>query len=227
MNNPSKIQTASTLIPRLRCGLPARLFAKGWLPAVLLSANLPLAAQMPPIHPRGVYTYSTLTIGPTGNLNVQDNALIVTITPYAPLYTYVANGYDGGVWDGTHSALRSSTAASDPNHLTGLGIARNADLQYPSWWGQTLSLGTETLIQYTYYGDANLDGDVDATDLALLGAGLGWNDFNYDGVVNAGDYAAYNASLATLHPQSVPEPACFSLLAVGALMALRRRPAAR
>ena len=227
MNSPSKIPTASSPAPRSHRGFPARLFAKGWLPAVLLSANLPLAAQMPPIHPRGVYTYSTLTIGPTGNANVQDNALIVTVTPYAPLYTYVANGYDGGAWDGTQSALRSSTAASDPNHLTGLGIARNADLNYTTWWGRTLSLGTETLIQYTYYGDANLDGDVDATDLALLGAGLGWNDFNYDGVVNAADYALYNTSLATLHPESVPEPACFSLLAVGALVTLRRRSAAR
>ena len=101
------------------------------------------------------------------------------------------------------------------------------DLNYTSWWGRALPLGTETLIQYTYYGDANLDGDVDTTDLALLGAGLGWNDFNYDGVVNAADYALYDTSRLTLHPESVPEPACCSLLAVGALMALRRRPAAR
>ena len=50
-------------------------------------------------------------------------------------------------------------------------------------------------MKYTYYGDANLDGKVDASDYSLIDNGYlnhltGWynGDFNYDGVINGSDY---------------------------------------
>jgi len=51
------------------------------------------------------------------------------------------------------------------------------------------------LVRYTYNGDANLDGIVNADDYFLIDSGFitqkkGWynGDFNYDGAVNADDY---------------------------------------
>ena len=54
---------------------------------------------------------------------------------------------------------------------------------------------TDVLIRYTYEGDANLDGLVNADDYFQIDAGYitqnkGWynGDFNYDDVINADDY---------------------------------------
>jgi hypothetical protein len=62
---------------------------------------------------------------------------------------------------------------------------------------------TSLLVEYTWYGDANLDGRVDGDDYALMDRGLarglsGWvnGDFNYDGVVDAGDFLLADASYA-------------------------------
>ena len=87
----------------------------------------------------------------------------------------------------------------------------------------------EVIARFTYYGDANLDGEVTAADLALFGTGSGWyhGDFNYDGVVNAADLALFNAGFAYGNPgvpiPQVPEPGTLSLLAAGATLMARRR----
>jgi hypothetical protein len=94
---------------------------------------------------------------------------------------------------------------------------------------------TSILIKYTYYGDANLDGKVDAGDLARFNTGLasdgaltGWQngDFNYDGVINGDDLMLLNlaASLQTGSiPSSVPEPAGMGLIAAAGALATTRR----
>ena len=65
-------------------------------------------------------------------------------------------------------------------------------------------------MKYTYFGDANLDGVVNASDYTLIDNGFnsqtsgplltGWfnGDFNYDGVVNGDDYAARSTTPSTL-----------------------------
>ncbi len=82
----------------------------------------------------------------------------------------------------------------------------------------------------TVYGDFNLDGAVDAGDLALLGANFGvagsfgWadGDANGDGAVDAGDLALLGGNFGTVvHP--VPEPMTLGLLAVGGAAILKRR----
>ncbi len=82
----------------------------------------------------------------------------------------------------------------------------------------------------TVYGDFNLDGAVDAGDLALLGTNFGaagsfgWadGDANGDGVVDAGDLALLGSNFGTVvHP--VPEPVTMSLLAIGGAALLRRK----
>ena len=57
--------------------------------------------------------------------------------------------------------------------------------------------GSSVLIKYTYAGDGNLDGEINADDYASIdfyagtpgASGYGNGDFNYDGVINADDYS--------------------------------------
>ena len=175
---------------------------------------------LPPPSPL-VLVVGTITIAPTGTLDITSNALIAYSTPFSTIYDYVVTGFNGGTWDGF--GINSSTAANDPEGLTALGIINNAEANYTEFQGVSLSLGTETLVAYTYYGDANLDGDVTAADLALMGTGSGWyhGDFNYDGAVDAFDYDLYNSSFDTLHP--VPEPTSATLVVGGAVLLFSRR----
>ena len=66
-------------------------------------------------------------------------------------------------------------------------------------------------MKYTLYGDANLDGQVNSTDLQILLFGLNkpgaWDqgDFNYDGNVNSADLQALLFTLNTaLGNQAAP-----------------------
>jgi hypothetical protein len=107
----------------------------------------------------------------------------------------------------------------------------NGDLVVDSddvdFWVANVPIGENT---GTVYGDFNLDGAVDAGDLALLGGSFGlagpfgWanGDATGDGVVDAGDLALLGGNFGTIvHP--VPEPATMSLLALAGVAMLRRR----
>jgi Tol biopolymer transport system component len=82
----------------------------------------------------------------------------------------------------------------------------------------------------TWYGDANLDGRVDATDLNVLAlswraddtTSWGQGDFNGDGLVNAADLndLALNWRSGTLQASAVPEPSAVSLLWLASLAAI-------
>ena len=148
-----------------------------------------------------------------------------------------AEGFAGGTWSG-YGGLLSSTAAADGRHLTGVGVIANGTL-YTTFDGQPVT-PTDVLARLTYYGDANLDGVVNATDYTRLDAGYvggltGWGngDFNYDGVVDGSDYAlmdnAYDqqAATATVAAQpaaaAVPEPGSVAAAGLLATWAARRR----
>ncbi len=92
-------------------------------------------------------------------------------------------------------------------------------------------------IFFTEYGDGNLDGKVNPTDLAdltlnWLGSNKGWadGDYNGDGLVNPTDLAELtlnwlfdNGLGAQTAPATIPEPASVALLALGGIALLRRR----
>jgi MYXO-CTERM domain-containing protein len=104
---------------------------------------------------------------------------------------------------------------------------------------------SQLLLRYTYRGDANLDGKVNAIDFNILASNFGaaskpWvqGDFNYDGAVNTTDfnYIATNFNAAALPSEAlgtspvgeslgtlVPEPSMLGLATLGAALGVRRR----
>jgi len=85
-------------------------------------------------------------------------------------------------------------------------------------------------------GDADLDGKVARSDFHALQVGFGspdpdWftGDFNLDGRVNFLDYLTWKANVGDAVPgaEKIPEPATLSVLALGACLALLRRPRSR
>jgi hypothetical protein len=86
-------------------------------------------------------------------------------------------GFDTGARDGP--GIQSSAASDDVNDLTAVGYIDNALAGpgirlYNTWRGIDVAgiVGEQVLISYTYYGDANLDGAVDANDSAIFNASL-------------------------------------------------------
>jgi hypothetical protein len=131
-----------------------------------------------------------------------------------------ANGWTG---EGITSSLAAAVAADSANHhKTAIGYAEDSAIGSPtSFMGQPAD-STSILLRYTFDGDANLDGTVNALDFNALasnyGSGQYWfqGDFNDDGVVGSGDFALLAANYGQTMPTSgdvvatgvvVPEPA--------------------
>jgi len=192
-------------------------------------------------------------------LDLMNNDMIVTNTSpgdyaggsYTGLIGLIARSYGFGEFTGP--GITSSTAAGN-QQLTTLAITRATDAFGISpgdtvvWSGQPVS-GSDTLIAYTYAGDVNLDGIVDAADYGIIDnyfqfpgtTGYANGDFNFDGVIDAGDYglidnsfqlqsgalisSAPGGSAALSGVSAVPEPGAATLAAVAtiALLARRRR----
>jgi hypothetical protein len=159
----------------------------------------------------------TLTMDVTARLDLSDNAMIVTSgdtgswdgSAYSGITGQVASGRDDGSWNG--SGIVSSRAAG--GNLTSIGVARASEVlgigsaDSGVWRGQTVA-AADTLVMYTYGGDANLDGKIDISDYGridfnvALGVG-GWfnGDFNYDGKIDISDYGVIDFNVGT---QGVP-----------------------
>ncbi len=138
--------------------------------------------------------------------------------------TAMKASYAGGDWAG--GKFQSSTATT-ANTL--------------GWKADTVN--KLITVEYTLYGDANVDGSVNLSDLGFLGdnygatSGATWamGDFNYDGRVNLSDlgflgdqYGGHVAGFVTAGPANpAPEPGTLALLlsaAIGLLVfACRRR----
>ena len=87
----------------------------------------------------------------------------------------------------------------------------------------------------TSYADADLDGDVDESDLAFWqtnygstsGGVWGTGDFNFDGIVDGTDYlywqSEFTGAVPTIPVAVVPEPSTVVLLSLGLLLVVRTR----
>jgi autotransporter-associated beta strand protein len=166
-----------------------------------------------------------------GQLDLNNNDLIVHNGTLAAVNTLVASGYNNGAWNGA-TGIVSSTAASDTAHLTALGVIVNdngsatplygADGGIASTFGGNTPVDGDILVKYTYYGDANLDGHVDGSDYSLIDNGAlnqltGWHngDFNYDGVTNGSDYTLIDNAFNTQGAQISSEIATITAQIAG------------
>jgi len=140
-----------------------------------------------------------LIINGDGTLDVGDNTLLVGNTSVDAVAALIRSGRSGGAW--TKPGITSSTARSRP--MTGLAAVANNQ--------------GEVVVKYTWDGDANLDGLINADDYFQIDSGYitqakGWynGDFNYDDIINADDYFLIDSAfIGQTGPlaASKPEPA--------------------
>lgn len=192
---------------------------------------------------QGVLIVNTLSITGTGFLDLKNNDLIVRGQSVASVRSLVGAWWTAAAGlPGTRGLGSSEAFYTVAGALTTLAVYDNsvAGQTLPTFEGISVLPG-DVLVKYTYLGDTNLDGVVDATDLARLlrgmrGQGSGWNfgDVNYDGVVNSVDLGR---TMAALRGQGtplggsdlggggvIPEPTSFGILvAAFPLMGRRRR----
>jgi hypothetical protein len=147
-----------------------------------------------------------------GQLDLNNNSLIVHGGDVAAISNLAKAGFNaqqGGNWQG--QGIASTSATNDSTHLTALGVIQNSvdgtptgTTLYPSFASQTVS-NTDVLVQYTFFGDANLDGHVDGSDYSRIDAAYlshtntGWfnGDFNYDQTVDGSDYTLIDNAFNT------------------------------
>jgi autotransporter-associated beta strand protein len=194
----------------------------------------------------------------TGKVNLADNDFVDNYSGASPLGVFSAGNYDGvtgfvakgnngGTWNGDGiftdqpDALTFLTTLAVGEAAEVLGISGSAT----TLWNQQTVDATSILVMYTYAGDLNLDGSINADDYAWIdlyspvpGAfGYTHGDINYDGSINADDYATIDlnstrqtgsfatgarpAPIATL--TAVPEPSGLLVAAAAGSLLIRRR----
>lgn len=151
----------------------------------------------------------TVTVGPsstlkvvgaltnTGKVDLAGGTLVLDYTGASPAETMLrpqlAAGRAAGSWTGS-TGITSSTAAADGQLREAIGYAEASALGVSTWAGVGVDT-TAVVTKLTWYGDANLDGKVNADDYALIDRGFarhltGWvnGDFDYSGTIDSADY---------------------------------------
>ena len=183
--------------------------ASNWTPA-----GVPTGAQSVAIYDSAVTLDATtkitaLKIGGGGSLDLGEHNLVIDYADESPLGTWNGGAYEGVTGLIAAGKIRSAAVTST---LHALGSAESsqalgiAGLETKTWQGQTVD-ATSVLVQFTYGGDANLDGKLNIDDYGQIdtsvGVGLtGWfnGDFNYDGKINIDDYGIIDANIGVQGP---------------------------
>ncbi|HEV8293616.1 MAG TPA: family 10 glycosylhydrolase, partial [Tepidisphaeraceae bacterium] len=188
-----------------------------------------------------------LTVSGLATLDLNDNDAIVQATAgtrmavLAEISSWIASARNSisGRWRG--AGITSSIAAADSRGITTIGVILNDNGQggplYSTFDGQSVDLNS-ILMKFTYTGDSDLDGDVDADDYAHIDTGFaaglsGYANGDYDlsGSINSDDFflidRAFSSQGTPLSAFSesvsaVPEPTALGGIAYG-LVVLRRR----
>jgi autotransporter-associated beta strand protein len=171
----------------------------------------------------GVSVVHSTAISPAGSLNLTNNKLIDHTTgvgtwsgiTYTGLSGLVQIGRNAGNWNGAGGI--TTTSAAPGGKLYSIGVAKIGDLQKiadsatSTFAGQSVQ-GSDTIVMYTYGGDANLDGKINIDDYGRIdsnvgrsGSVFGWynGDFNYDGKINIDDYGIIDGNIGA---QGAPIP---------------------
>jgi hypothetical protein len=196
-----------------------------------------------------VVRVSRLDVAQAGTLDLNDNNIILDATAgtasseLARTEALVRQGRNGGAWNG--NGITSTAARDNPQHVTGIALIRNSDDGgatpiMTSFEGQAVD-ANDLIFKYTYNGDANLDGRIDADDYFRIDSGFlaqpanpsyRDGDFNYDDRINADDYFMIDSAFLSqggtldggvLRAVAVPEPGLASLAALAAVGLLGRR----
>ncbi|WP_428937899.1 beta strand repeat-containing protein [Fontivita pretiosa] len=158
--------------------------------------------------PSGTTRVPALNVGTAGRLDLNNNALVVNNGNLGTITSRIKSALENGGnfdWGGpgigsTQANVQNTTAGS---FLYGLGVIKNDLAQvggsgpiYTDFAGESGLSTAEVLVKFTYFGDADLSGSIDATDYSLIDNGYvntlsGWinGDFDYSGVIDATDYA--------------------------------------
>jgi hypothetical protein len=200
----------------------------------------------------GGFNLSSLSIDGTSALDVANNHIIIHYANGtqaaidAAIRGYLIAGRNGGTWTGT-GGINSSIAALPANNHYALGYADGADgvvvglssgqleIKYTLLGDADLD-GSVTGSDFTALvgnlgksgrvwdqGDFDYDGSVTGSDFTALIGNLGKTASGADVVLPAADYAAIDAFAAANGLMAdVPEPGCFSLIAISSVALLRR-----
>jgi autotransporter-associated beta strand protein len=159
-----------------------------------------------------------------GSLNINGSLIIQNSPSLQSVTQAAASGYTGGTWSGTGAGvIGSSLAAADTSFLHAVAVIQNdngAGTQlYTTFEGYSSLNDSDVLVKYTWYGDTDLNGEVDGTDYSRIDYAYaqnlanpntpltGWfnGDFNYDGVIDGSDYTlmdnAFNQQGAAISAQ--------------------------
>ncbi|MCY2952998.1 MAG: hypothetical protein NTU53_13635 [Planctomycetota bacterium] len=124
-----------------------------------------------------VLSVPSISVAPGATLDLGQTTLVLESGELATITSLITSGRALGLWDGP--GITSSAVKLNP--YGALGVRLNDQNQ--------------VLVKYTWNGDGNLDGVVNADDYFLIDEGFishkkGWyhGDFNYDGAINADDY---------------------------------------
>ncbi len=172
-----------------------------------------------------VLSVSTLTVDPAGQLDVNDNDVIVNYSGSSPISTirgYLVSGFNSGNWNG-----RASLPIAAASDVASVADGRASWVRRSDGPGEIGLMsdgvnipGSAVIVKYTYNGDTNLDGVVGTDDfgrfldgLATGGSTWGQGDFSYDGTVDLGNdftlflagYLTTGGALGDLHTNQ-PKP---------------------
>jgi hypothetical protein len=161
--------------------------------------------------------YDQVTISNTANLG--GTLAVHLINGFQPTLNEIFTPLSFGAHVGNFSSF------------TGLDVGNHLTLE-----PLIMATGLELIARPTLNGDINLDGIVNAQDLAAVSSNWLSNspqgDVNADGIVNAQDLAVISSNWLATDPSAgssavqlsaVPEPATYALLSVGALIMLGTR----
>jgi ELWxxDGT repeat protein len=157
------------------------------------------ASILPGGQQAAIFTNFDMFVGNT--LDVADNGVVFQPievskpTLLTRVTTYVKAGYADGAWDG--GGIMSTTAATS-GMTTTLALADNAVLRLTELGGVPVDENS-ILLKYTYYGDIDLNDEVDANDLTVFANNFGRTtgatqidgDIDFDGDVDADDLTVF------------------------------------
>jgi autotransporter-associated beta strand protein len=146
--------------------------------------------------PRAV-TVTTLSTNASGKFDLTDNSMVMKGMSTSQVRSLIQGAFNAGHWNGA-TGLDSSTAAANAAGTTAIGYAINSLLNKTAFKGVTPLSGTDVLVKYTYYGDADLSGATSLDDFTLFlggyqNGGSTWarGDFDYSGGVTLDDFTLF------------------------------------